>query len=100
MHFISFPFIKTLGFSYEACMVFFGYLGFIGWSLVYTTFLERTSFNHYINISGFKINLLTLIIFLPNNHFWSASLGKGALIILGIGLVLYGLSKPQREFGY
>lgn len=98
IHFVSFPLIKTLGFTYEACMVLFGYLGFIGWSLVYSTLLERTEFDHRINISGIKINLLTLIIFLPNNHFWSASFGKGSLIILGIGLVLYGLSQPQRRF--
>jgi hypothetical protein len=97
VHFVSFPLIKIFGFSYEACMVFFGYLGFIGWSLAYSTFLERTEFKHHINLAGFKINLLTLIIFLPNNHFWSASFGKGALIILGMGLVLYGLSQPQKR---
>jgi hypothetical protein len=86
-----------MGFSYEACMVLFGYLGFIGWSLAYRTFLERTEFQHRISILGVPLNLATLIIFLPNNHFWSASMGKGSLIILGIGLLLYGLSGPQKR---
>jgi hypothetical protein len=35
--------------------------------------------------------------FLPNMHFWTASLGKGAVIFAGIGFLIYGLSWPQKR---
>jgi hypothetical protein len=41
--------------------------------------------------------LLTLIFFLPNLHFWSASFGKGSVIFLGLGLYFYGISKIQKR---
>ncbi|WP_245578780.1 hypothetical protein [Algoriphagus vanfongensis] len=35
--------------------------------------------------------------FLPNMHFWTASLGKGAVIFAGIGFLTYGLSWPAKR---
>jgi hypothetical protein len=34
---------------------------------------------------------------LPNCHFWSSSLGKGPIILLGVALLVYGLSRPQQR---
>ncbi|WP_309561442.1 hypothetical protein [Christiangramia sp. SM2212] len=47
-----------------------------------------------------KVDLLTLILFFPNMHFWSASLGKGALIFFGLMLFAFSISRPmERKFG-
>jgi hypothetical protein len=35
--------------------------------------------------------------FLPNMHFWTASLGKGAYIFAGLAFLTYGLSWPQKR---
>jgi hypothetical protein len=43
------------------------------------------------------IDFLALIMFLPNMHFWSVSLGKGSTIFLGFGLLFYGLVKPFQR---
>ncbi len=89
IEFIGYPFIKFFGFSYEAVMALFSFFGFLGFIYFYILFKERTQFKH--TFLGF--DLLKLIFFLPNLHFWSSSFGKGSVIILGIGLFFYGISK-------
>ncbi|EJF08475.1 hypothetical protein [Pontibacter sp. BAB1700] len=43
-------------------------------------------------------DLLMLLLFLPNMHFWTSSLGKGALIFLGIAMFTYALAAPQKRW--
>ena len=38
--------------------------------------------------------------FLPNMHFWTSSLGKGAFIFAGLGFLTYGLSWPGRRISH
>jgi hypothetical protein len=45
-----------------------------------------------------RFTLLEIVFLLPNLHFWSASLGKGAVILLGLALFAYGLSRFNRRF--
>ena len=93
--FISYPFIKGLGFSYEMIMLLFTYIGFWGFVFAYLFFKE----NIKQKIIVFKrIDLLTLILFLPNMHFWTASLGKGAPIFLGLMLFAYSFKYPKERF--
>jgi hypothetical protein len=92
--FIGYPFIKFLGFSYEACMALFAFFGFIGFLFFYVFFKEQIRFKHTL----FGFDLLTIFIFLPNLHFWSSSFGKGAVIFLGIGVFFYGISKLQSRW--
>jgi hypothetical protein len=40
---------------------------------------------------------LTLILFFPNMHFWTASLGKGAPIFLGLMLFAYAIKKTKSR---
>ncbi|WP_246136870.1 hypothetical protein [Gillisia hiemivivida] len=92
--FISYPFINYLGFSYEMMMLLFTWIGFMGFVYAYLFFKE----NIPLDVKVFKkIDLLTLILFLPNMHFWTASLGKGALIFLGLMLFGYAISKPKER---
>jgi hypothetical protein len=76
IEFIGYPFIKYLGFSYEAAMALFSFFGFLGFIYFYIFFRENIRFKHQF----FKYDLLTIIFFLPNLHFWSGSFGKGSLI--------------------
>lgn len=92
--FISWPFINFLGFSYEMMMVLFAWLGYLGFVYAYMFFRE----NIPIKIKVFKnFDLLVLTLFLPNMHFWTASLGKGAPIFLGLMMFAYALKNPKSR---
>lgn len=92
--FLSYPFINFFGFSYEMMMLLFTWVGFMGFVYAYLFFKENIS----LDIKIFKrIDFLTLILFLPNMHFWTASLGKGAPIFLGLMLFAYALRKPKNR---
>lgn len=94
IEFISYPLIKFLGFTYEATMVFFSFLGFIGFLYFYIFFTENIKFKHiYLGY-----DLMTIIFFLPNLHFWSASFGKGALIFFALGIFFYALSNISKRW--
>ena len=94
INFISYPFINYLGFSYEMMMLLFTWIGYMGFVYAYLFFKE----NIPLDVKVFKkVDLLTLILFLPNMHFWTASLGKGALIFLGLMLFGYAISKPKER---
>jgi len=93
VEFIGFPFIQYLGFSYEAIMALFSFFGFLGFIYFYIFFSEQIKFKH----TFMGIDLVTLIFFLPNLHFWSASFGKGALIFLGLGLFFYGIGNIRSR---
>ncbi|WP_372918883.1 hypothetical protein [Salegentibacter sp.] len=93
--FISYPFINYLGFSYEMMMLLFTWMGFMGFVYAYLIFRENIPYK----IKVFrKINLLPLILFLPNMHFWTASLGKGAPIFLGLMMFAYAVRKPEQNW--
>ena len=91
--FLAYPFVQYFAFSYEAAMALFSFFGFIGFLFFYIFFKENIRFKH----TFLGLDLLTLLFFLPNLHFWSASLGKGSVILLGIGLFFFGLSNIQKR---
>lgn len=92
--FLSYPFIKYLGFSYEMMMLLFTWIGFLGFVYAYMFFKENVT----LKIKVFKrIDFLLLILFLPNMHFWTASLGKGAPIFFGLMLFAYSLKQPKNR---
>jgi hypothetical protein len=75
-------------------MYFFSWLGFVGFVFAYLFFRE----NIIINVKVFKkYDLLTLLLFLPNMHFWTASLGKGSIIFMGLMVFIYALRFPQKR---
>jgi hypothetical protein len=87
--FIAYPFVNYLHFSYEMMMMLFAWMGYWGFVFFYIVFRENLSFKH----TWQGIDLVTLVIFLPNMHYWTASLGKGSIIFLGLGMAMYGLSR-------
>lgn len=86
--FVAYPFSAQLHFTYEMMMVFFAWLGYWGFVCFYIFFKENIKFTHKLN----NIDILSIIMFLPNMHFWTVSLGKGSIIFLGIGLTTYAIS--------
>jgi hypothetical protein len=93
INFMAYPFTKTLGFSYESAMLLFAWFGYLGFVYFYQFFLENSRFD--TKLWGY--DLITLLLFLPNMHFWTSSLGKGSLIFLGIGMFAYGMTRPQHR---
>jgi hypothetical protein len=94
IEFVGYPFIKYVGFSYEAIMALFSFFGFVGFIYFYVFFRERIQFKH----AFLGVDLVKLIFFLPNLHFWSSSFGKGSIIFMGIGLFFYGISKISSRW--
>ncbi|WP_127127388.1 hypothetical protein [Pseudoflavitalea rhizosphaerae] len=91
--FLSYPFIHFLGFTYEMMMLLFAWFGYWGFVCFYIIFKEHTRFKHTLK----GINIISLFMFLPNMHYWTASLGKGSIIFFGLGLTMYGLSKLKTR---
>lgn len=90
---INYPFVKWLGFNYDMMMFFSTWVGFWGFVYFYCFFKENLRFN--AKFKGW--DAITIFMFLPNMHFWTASLGKGAYIFAGIGILTYGLSWPGKR---
>jgi hypothetical protein len=91
--FIGYPFVHFLGFSYEMMMILFSWFGYLGFVYFYMFLKDGIKFRH--SLYGYEI--LSLLLFLPNMHFWTASFGKGSFIFLGLGLVAYGMANILRR---
>jgi hypothetical protein len=94
IEFVNYVLVHWLGFTFEASMVFFSWLGYLGFIFFYIFISERLKGNPVI----FGFNGLMFLMLLPNLHFWSSSLGKGSLIFFGFGLFFYALNKPGLRF--
>ena len=91
--FIANPLVQ-FGLSYLSVMLIFAWTGYVGFVFAYIFFKENIT----INVTVFKkYDLLTLLLFLPNMHFWTASLGKGSLIFMGLMLFAYAFRVPQKR---
>jgi len=93
--FLGWPFINLLGFSYEMMMALFAWFGYIGFVYAYLFFRENIS----VRIKVFNIDFLVLVLFLPNMHFWTVSLGKGAPIFMGLMMFAYAIKDPKNRWG-
>jgi hypothetical protein len=94
IEFLGYPLVQYFKFSYEASMAFFSFLGFLGFVYFYIFFRENIRFKH----TFFGVDLIKIVFFLPNLHFWSASFGKGSVIFLGLGLFFFGLGKLRSRW--
>ncbi len=90
---LAFPWVRWFGFNYDMMMFLTTWLGFWGFVYFYLFFKENLRFNP--KFEGW--DAITIFMFLPNMHFWTASLGKGAIIFAGIGFLVYGLSLPGKR---
>lgn len=91
--FLAIPLVK-LGLSYAGTMLLFSWFGYLGFVFAYLFFRENIPYK----IKIFGVDFLTLLLFLPNMHFWTASLGKGSVIFLGLMIVAYAIKKPLNRW--
>jgi hypothetical protein len=94
IEFVAWPFIHGLQMGYVSMMALFALFGYVGLSFFYLLFKENIKFNH----AWMGTFLIPLVLFLPNTHFWSSSLGKGSLILMGIGAFFFAMSKPGERW--
>ena len=94
IEFVGYPFIRYLNFSYEAIMALFAWLGYMGFVYFYLFFKENIRFRHTL----FGYDVITLVFFLPNLHFWSSSFGKGSIIFFALGVYFFGISKLKSRW--
>jgi len=93
--FIAYPLTNMLNLPYVIVMVIFAWIGYLGFIFTYLFFRE----NIPIKINLFKKwDFLTILLFLPNMHFWTSSLGKGSVIFLGIMMFVYALKAPKKRW--
>jgi len=91
--FLGFFFIKLLNLSYNSVMLIFSFLGYIGCVYFYLAAKENIS----ISKGLFGYSYTEILFLLPNLHFWSSSLGKGSIILLGLAFLAFGLSRFNRR---
>jgi hypothetical protein len=91
--FIAWPFVKLLSLSYLSVMILFSYIGYVAIVLFYLALNENVQLKPIWN----GLSAKELVFLLPNLHFWSSSLGKGSIILMGLGLFIFGLSRFNRR---
>ncbi|WP_040417881.1 hypothetical protein [Cyclobacterium qasimii] len=89
MYWINYPLSQIAGLGYLSGTLLYGSLSYIGFLLAFdllnSTFAKSTK--KYIP------HVALLILFLPNVHFWTAGVGKEAMLWLGLMLVLLGVQQ-------
>lgn len=93
IHFLAWPLSGLLGLSYYATMIFFSFIGYIAVVLFYVTTRENVKSKALF----YNVTVIELVFLLPNIHFWSSSLGKGSVILFGLALFVFGLSRFNRR---
>lgn len=92
--FVTWPFAKFIGLSYNAVMLLFAFFGFQGIVFLYLTAKENIPTLKTVTAN---LSILEIIFLLPNLHFWSSSIGKGSAMMFAVGLFTYGVSRFNKR---
>ena len=92
--FVTWPFAKFFGLSYNAVMLLFAFFGFQGIVFLYLTAKENIPTLKTVTAN---LSILEIIFLLPNLHFWSSSIGKGSAMMFSVGLFTYGVSRFNKR---
>ena len=92
--FLNYPLVKMglpffMGFLIYGTMGFFGILKWMQWS--------ELVIGKKLTFKGF--NLLPIAFLLPNLHFWTATIGKEAIIFWGLASVIYAITTNHYKTG-
>ncbi|KAB1155841.1 hypothetical protein [Flavobacterium luteum] len=94
--FINYPFIK-LGFPFWFGFILYGLVGFLG-VLMYIKWIHIVLGTKWF-IQGF--NMIPVLYFLPNLHFWTSGLGKEPLVFFGLASVFYAFTiEAYKSFSF
>jgi len=94
INFLASPFVQA-GLSFESLMLIFSWFGYVGFVYAYLFMRENIPLN--IKVFG-RFDLLTLILFFPNMHFWTVSLGKGSVIFMGLMIFTFAVKNPTGRW--
>jgi hypothetical protein len=87
---------NVLELSFLTGNILYSILGFIGFIFFYK--LVKSRVKEIPTLFGFSI--LTIIIYFPNFHFWTANAGKDTLLFFSISIILYFLQKEKLNLLY
>ncbi|MGX7668084.1 hypothetical protein [Flavobacterium pedocola] len=91
LQFLNYPLVAYFGWDISAGFFIYSCVGFLG----IVQFYRLLNFCIEDKLSFFGINFLSLVVLLPNLHFWTAMLGKEALCFLFLTTILLQLSKEN-----
>ncbi len=91
--FLAAPFAQ-IGLSYLSLMLIYSWMGYVGFIYAFLYFKENIPIN--IKVFG-RFDLLNILLFFPNMHFWTASLGKGSVIFMGLMMFCHAIKFPQKR---
>jgi len=91
--FITWPFSNALSLSFYATMLIFSYIGYLAVLIFYIIATENIQTQTLTN----GLTTIELLLLLPNLHFWSSSIGKGSVILFGLAIFSFGLSRFNRR---
>ena len=94
--FISWPLVQVFNLSYLSVMLLFSYIGYVGVLLLYLISFE----NNHLQWRWNNLTAVELTFLLPNLHFWTSSIGKGSVMVMGIGLFFFGLSRFNKRISF
>jgi hypothetical protein len=85
---------SVLQLSYLTGTLLHTYLGFIALCCIYSLVIQFVPKNSYVG----KLKVFPLLMFLPNLHFWTVSVGKDSTSFLFVTLVFYSLVNLKKRF--
>ena len=87
---LNYPFIK-LGIPFLGGFILYGLIGYFA----FLNFIHWITLVLGTSVKFGKINLLLLLFFWPNLHYWTAVLGKEALIFWSLSVLFLGFTTQQ-----
>lgn len=91
MYFLTWMLQHVVGENYQAVRLVFSFIGFVGVVLAAKAFVA-----HWPALSRWRFVLVLGL--LPSLLFWSSTLGKEPVMLLGIGVFLQGALVPRRAW--
>jgi hypothetical protein len=88
---ILFPFVHYLQFSFFSCSILFSFFSLRGFIFLYALILKLVDYRY--------TRWLWLFI-MPSMHFWTAAVGKDALIFLGLSWIIYNYFTNKSKISF
>jgi hypothetical protein len=88
---ILFPFVHYLQFSFFSCGILFSFFSLRGFIFLYALILKLVDYRY--------TRWLWLFI-MPSMHFWTAAVGKDALIFLGLSWIIYNYFTNKSKISF
>jgi hypothetical protein len=88
---ICYPFANSMGLSYLSVTLVFNLFGFVGLCYFYRSIYEQ------VRSSRKTVRYLDAFLFIPGLSFWTCSVGKDSLIFMGLGILMFSLSRLKNR---